>query len=214
MNKKILILFSLIFAVSTILGCVKFQGGCTKELRICPDGTGVGRTTPNCEFAPCPDIKPDSNVNYTSPAFGPKSIITEAGNFSVINKSSEFYLIQGETAKVTNYRGMQIKLDSILENPLCADVNGTGFTIQHCASFVKVIISTPGGCGQNADPRCLGFPGDSQEFTISIGETAESQGVALKLLGIEWREVSGNPGALRNEGIKASPHAKFKIGFN
>lgn len=27
---------------------------CTTEAKICPDGTGVGRTGPNCEFAPCP----------------------------------------------------------------------------------------------------------------------------------------------------------------
>lgn len=33
------------------------EGGqrmCTMEAKICPDGTGVGRTGPNCEFAPCP----------------------------------------------------------------------------------------------------------------------------------------------------------------
>lgn len=28
--------------------------GCTLEAKICPDGSGVGRTGPNCEFAPCP----------------------------------------------------------------------------------------------------------------------------------------------------------------
>jgi hypothetical protein len=27
---------------------------CNTEARICPDGTTVGRTAPNCEFAPCP----------------------------------------------------------------------------------------------------------------------------------------------------------------
>lgn len=27
---------------------------CTMEAKICPDGTAVGRTGPNCEFAPCP----------------------------------------------------------------------------------------------------------------------------------------------------------------
>ncbi|MEK7636352.1 MAG: plastocyanin/azurin family copper-binding protein [Patescibacteria group bacterium] len=26
---------------------------CTEEAKICPDGSGVGRTGPNCEFAPC-----------------------------------------------------------------------------------------------------------------------------------------------------------------
>ncbi len=27
---------------------------CTKEAKICPDGSAVGRTGPNCEFTPCP----------------------------------------------------------------------------------------------------------------------------------------------------------------
>jgi hypothetical protein len=27
---------------------------CTQEAKLCPDGSYVGRTGPNCEFAPCP----------------------------------------------------------------------------------------------------------------------------------------------------------------
>ena len=27
---------------------------CTQEVMLCPDGTYVGRTGPNCEFTPCP----------------------------------------------------------------------------------------------------------------------------------------------------------------
>lgn len=27
---------------------------CSLEAKICPDGSSVGRTGPNCEFAPCP----------------------------------------------------------------------------------------------------------------------------------------------------------------
>lgn len=27
---------------------------CTMEAKLCPDGTAVGRTGPNCEFAACP----------------------------------------------------------------------------------------------------------------------------------------------------------------
>lgn len=30
------------------------QTACTQEAKVCPDGTSVGRTGPNCEFAPCP----------------------------------------------------------------------------------------------------------------------------------------------------------------
>ena len=27
---------------------------CTQEAKLCPDGSAVGRTGPNCEFAECP----------------------------------------------------------------------------------------------------------------------------------------------------------------
>lgn len=30
------------------------QQACTQEAKLCPDGSGVGRTGPNCEFAECP----------------------------------------------------------------------------------------------------------------------------------------------------------------
>lgn len=29
--------------------------GCTEEAKVCADGSAVGRTGPNCEFAPCPN---------------------------------------------------------------------------------------------------------------------------------------------------------------
>lgn len=29
---------------------------CTMEAKQCPDGSWVGRTKPNCEFAPCPGL--------------------------------------------------------------------------------------------------------------------------------------------------------------
>lgn len=39
---------------------------CTLEAKICPDGSSVGRTGPNCEFAPCPIMVPlESNQTAT-----------------------------------------------------------------------------------------------------------------------------------------------------
>ena len=38
----------------------KDQKACTLEAKLCPDGTSVGRTGPNCEFAPCPTIATSS----------------------------------------------------------------------------------------------------------------------------------------------------------
>lgn len=36
---------------------------CTEEAKICPDGSSVGRTGPNCEFVPCPLLTPAEPTN-------------------------------------------------------------------------------------------------------------------------------------------------------
>lgn len=37
------------------------QKACTMEARVCPDGSAVARTGPNCEFEACPENK-DKNI--------------------------------------------------------------------------------------------------------------------------------------------------------
>ena len=39
---------------------------CTMEAKICPDGSAVGRTGPNCEFSACPTEKPTPPVGVDS----------------------------------------------------------------------------------------------------------------------------------------------------
>ena len=40
------------------LGCIQQTPpkACTEEAKLCPDGSAVGRTGPNCEFAQCPQL--------------------------------------------------------------------------------------------------------------------------------------------------------------
>ena len=47
--------------VSVLIGKNK-QFACTMEARLCPDGSAVGRTSPNCEFAPC--LNSYKNIAY------------------------------------------------------------------------------------------------------------------------------------------------------
>jgi len=70
MNKKILIA---IFVVILLTGAVYLifalvgrdkQVACTMEAKLCPDGSAVGRTGPNCEFAPCPGSGDYKNTSY------------------------------------------------------------------------------------------------------------------------------------------------------
>lgn len=62
---------------------------CTLEAKLCPDGTSVGRTGPNCEFAPCPvTTNPiegwkkfnDPSVNFTIEYPSDFTIISESNN--------------------------------------------------------------------------------------------------------------------------------------
>ncbi len=69
----------IVLAVAVIGGCVAYyfvvinpkQGSvaCTMEAKVCPDGTAVGRTGPNCEFAQCPD-QTSGWKTYTNTQYG------------------------------------------------------------------------------------------------------------------------------------------------
>lgn len=37
-----------------MLGAERAPRACTMDAKLCPDGSAVGRTGPNCEFAECP----------------------------------------------------------------------------------------------------------------------------------------------------------------
>lgn len=62
------------------LGAVAFGGACarrsatdapaacTRDAKVCPDGTSVGRTGPNCEFAACPGGGADPCAGVELPA--------------------------------------------------------------------------------------------------------------------------------------------------
>ncbi len=43
------------------------QVACTTEAKLCPDGSSIGRTGPNCEFSKCPETTPTSTTTVTPP---------------------------------------------------------------------------------------------------------------------------------------------------
>ncbi len=43
---------------------------CTDDAKICPDGSAVGRTLPNCEFAACPAPVVEETISYTNTKYG------------------------------------------------------------------------------------------------------------------------------------------------
>lgn len=82
--------------------------GCTMEAKICPDGSAVGRSGPNCEFAACPAFSGDpKNATY----------IVEGVEVILTNGVFEKEAAPGSAAKIiTKYFG----------NEAAGDIDGDG----------------------------------------------------------------------------------------
>ncbi len=61
------------------------QVACTMDAKICPDGSAVGRTGPNCEFAPCPILPFNSGVEGVV-MLGPTCPVMREGDNSCADK--------------------------------------------------------------------------------------------------------------------------------
>jgi hypothetical protein len=119
--KKILILLITIFLLS---GCAPSQRACTMEAKLCPDGSAVGRSGPNCEFAACPSSSLDPK-NATYIVNGQAVTLKDGVSVSAIEI--------GEVSKeVTKYFGNEAR----------GDLNGDG---QDDAAFL--ITQDEGGSG-------------------------------------------------------------------
>ena len=65
-----LVIITIGFLVLVVIGTSVFlisekepmQIACTEEAKICPDGSAVGRTGPNCEFEACPPVEQDETI--------------------------------------------------------------------------------------------------------------------------------------------------------
>ncbi|MEK7514882.1 MAG: hypothetical protein AAB608_00675 [Patescibacteria group bacterium] len=58
---------------------------CTEEAKLCPDGSAVGRTGPNCAFAPCP-----GTIAYTNSDYGFALALPQSWNdFTVVKGTRE-----------------------------------------------------------------------------------------------------------------------------
>ena len=103
MKKRI---YSVLFIVLVAAGCQPVSlnpkpVACTTEAFVCPDGTAVGRTGPNCTFAPCPTATSTNpggpNIAPPPGALGapggkptPQTTVTPPGN-SVLPPSNNAY---------------------------------------------------------------------------------------------------------------------------
>lgn len=105
---KNILIISLFLSLFFLSACVKeikkpttpkspSSQACTLEAKICPDGSAVGRTETNCEFAPCPivatstELTVPTKVNYTNEQYGFKlNLMSDWENYSVSSSTIEY----------------------------------------------------------------------------------------------------------------------------
>jgi len=60
--------YLLLLSIPLLIGCTAQITGCTMEMMSCPNGRGVGRVGPDCEFAPC-ELPASQNECQTKSGF-------------------------------------------------------------------------------------------------------------------------------------------------
>jgi plastocyanin len=75
------------------------QVGCTLEAKLCPDGSSVGRSGPNCEFAACPEVKNTVDVGVGLSTAPVKQFTVSGQNFSF--SPSLIKVKKGDRVKIT-----------------------------------------------------------------------------------------------------------------
>jgi len=76
-----ILIFGFFFFIKTEISKAPKDTVCTTEAKLCPDGSSVGRTGPNCEFSACP-----TGEGKTSYGFGNDQIGQAIADYLVIQK--------------------------------------------------------------------------------------------------------------------------------
>ncbi|MCA9487271.1 MAG: hypothetical protein KC548_06465 [Nanoarchaeota archaeon] len=108
---------------------------CTRDAKICPDGTAVGRSGPNCEFEACPDSGDPSETcpEIYSPVCGLKEV--------------ECIQAPCDSVPVTYVNRCELEHAGaiFMKNGACEDQNET----TSCTAVYEPV------CGQPPMPECL-----------------------------------------------------------
>jgi copper homeostasis protein (lipoprotein) len=107
-NSTKILIFALLFFLGAALAIVLTQAfpqhqtlrACTMEAKLCDDGTAVGRSGPQCEFAACPAVKPELILGHFTgmlPCADCSGIATDLTLIQATNGSTEGSYIMKET---------------------------------------------------------------------------------------------------------------------
>lgn len=142
--RKVYILLCLIIIIAIgLVGYLAFQYyfsekqvACTMEAKICPDGSFVGRTGPNCEFTSCP-----SSIVYRNEEFGFElTFPTTWQGYSVEKQNWQGWRVDG-SGKIGDYSGIEF----VFNNPKDQkDIpEGEGLKIAEHWQNIPIMVLTP-----------------------------------------------------------------------
>ncbi len=120
---------------------------CTADAKICPDGTGVGRVGPNCEFATCPEAKITSyeecvEAGYPMIKTYPAKCIADGESFTQIIEEDPDLMTPGTTCTDEQ---KQAEMCTMQYAPVCGYVEVQCIT-SPCYPVPQTFGNTCGAC--------------------------------------------------------------------
>lgn len=137
---------------------------CTQEAKICPDGTGVGRTGPNCTFPACPEVQGafDSIVENSASAIAINVVDQQS---TIVHVPQTFSLKVGQTVSVDADSALNtsIKLDKIGIFP---SMTGT----PQASKIASLSVTQGGGCAPqpSGTELCMGMPTTLKHYDVPL----------------------------------------------
>ena len=149
--------------------------GCTMEARICPDGSAVGRTGPNCEFAPCDEIETetlDPMIRVDTPHTG--AVITSPVTITG-RAHGNWFFEAGFPVSIVNWDGLIVGEGIATAQ---GDWMTTEFVPFTAVITYTIVSSTPYARGtlilKKDNPSGLSEHDDAREIPILFGELNET----------------------------------------
>ncbi|MFA5714562.1 MAG: hypothetical protein WC998_02330 [Candidatus Paceibacterota bacterium] len=144
------------------------QIACTAEAKICPDGSSVGRTGPNCEFTACPEVKIDEIAgwnNYMSDKYGfeikyPKDWLVD-DRYGVIKILSPEWQKSIEAGKKSEY-------SIYYKDNTCAYCYNISIHFEAINETLEEYITKNSGGYEN--PTKIEFAGENGYRVVELGE--------------------------------------------
>ena len=199
--------------------CSKFSGGdlvglgnenprpiCTADAKICPDGSAVGRTGPNCSFAACPTTDSSYSAVFTAVPTSGTAPLSVSFSASSLQSSNQVIIEYGDGANSGPLQTVCLSSNGDPANPnktSCSLPTANAHTYAHSGTYVAS-LNTYVAC-LYSNPRCMlaqpapfattvvtvtGTPAESIVKIYSISPTSRAVGTTVNISGFGFTSAN------------------------